>query len=178
MNASGPFDPFNLGPVDEIVIALRDVLAGQEKLAQWTRGRIYRSELLTIPPGIDAPAIVVGSMTAQPVFTPNGEIEMSVPVGIDVTWWQPVRILGDDEPSIDSVRAFISRAVVANYYLKVPRFGMRRLLKRIEEFRPIDYSGITESADGGPALLHFLMSVEYRLLVNAATHELVTEYDS
>jgi len=173
--AASPFAEFDLGPVDQIAIAVRQILLAQQKLREWTNGNVMRSETLSTPAGITPPCIVIGSLSCQPIFSPNGEIELAVPVHIDITWFQPVAWMDDDEPSIDGIRAYIASALTQNYYLKVPQFGMRRLVHRVHEFRPIDYSTVGDVDGSGRALLHFSMVVEYRLHVNARTHELITE---
>lgn len=157
-----------LAVADRAAIAVRLILAGNKRIGKWTEGRVRRGILLAIPAGLPAPTILVAALQSTPVKA-VGCVELSVPIAIGMYWTEPLGFLQDDQGSAETVKAEIIRELLANYFLKVPIFGENRLVKRLEEFRPL---GEPQYAEGktSVAILETIVA-DYRCTLNPRTWE-------
>lgn len=151
------------GVFDQIVHAAAATLASRDTLAAWARviGPVPVPAPLA---GQAMPQLLVCPVSENPEFTPNAESGLVLQVGVVMAWEQPHRILSDLEPGISSVLDEVRRALVDNYYLKDPRLGNRRLVKRFEQYRILRYDALAQR--GEMHTLYLLAGFDYRLDVD------------
>jgi hypothetical protein len=161
--------------IDQVAVAVRHILAANPRLAAWASGGIHRAEALAEPyEGIAAPNIIVSALSEDGIFEPGEGWNMSLPIGIVLTWESPIAWLDDDDPTIAAVMKEIQRTLCdrKSYHLEVPQSAGRRLIRKLYEFRPISYEAIKEVA-GSPVTLRMMFVADYRVLLNTSTWEIM-----
>lgn len=166
------FAGFPIEHGDMCVLAVRDLLLENDRLRAWSGGRIYRIEGLAAPKQVQVPYIGVAAAAMEPQHKTGSCLEIVLPVQFLFVWETYRRILEDSEASCMGIVSETMRWMHSpkRYYLKVPRFGERRLTKRLQGWKPVAFDAIREQGDS--VTLGLAIAAEYICNVSAATWEL------
>lgn len=158
-----------ISTIDCCAIAVRQILAANERLRAWTEGRVKRAVILAVPRAISTPTVIVS--TLAPRRTEEiGCLAVTAPILITAVWSEPIGFIEDDTGSGETAFVEIERSIMANSFLKVPQFGENRLVERLVEFRPHGEAGYFEK--GNSVIIHQSIVAEFELSLNRVTREL------
>lgn len=122
---------FSLSHLDKLVLATRDLIAGDPQLSAWCEGRVFRDNPLAVPvAGRTAPWISVCPASEQTAFK-IGCSEKTFKVSTVLVYEVGTTELADDEASESAVSQQWEGLVVKNGKLLVPRFGNNWLARRV-----------------------------------------------
>ena len=168
MSISQVTSGIRLSTVDKCAIAVRQILAGSDKLMAWTEGRIKRAVILALPRAIGTPSIIVSTLAPRRVES-IGCAEVGALIVVTTVWEEPMAFLEDDMGSGETALVEIERQIMGNSLLKVPQFGEDRLVERFVEFRPQGNATFFEK--GNSVVIFQSIVCEWEVSLNRITRE-------
>lgn len=169
------FPGIQIGHPDRMVLAARDLLLEFGPLSAWCGGRIIRCEAFALPKEVTTPFVTVAAATMDSENPPGQVVRLRPRVQFGFAWESLREPLADDQASAVSMVSEVIRYMSTEdrQFLKVPRFGMRRLSDKVPDWEAVSFEAIRDTADG--VVLGFAIQAEYRSTVRKGTWEPYSE---
>jgi hypothetical protein len=128
-----------LSHLDKLVLATRDLIAGDPQLSAWCEGRVYRDDPLAVPlVGRAAPWISCCPASLTTEFKVGCAVK-TFKVSTVIVYSIGTAEIGDDEATESAVAEQWERVLMGNTHLQVPRFGNESIAMRLTQLEAPDF---------------------------------------